>query len=254
MSPWQGHYPSHRKSFFYEKRARILAITYAEEKDRILTNQDATTRQVNVTEDDFLDLFYGGQLHPLESLIQGYKPEGKGAFKVTFINAAFEDQRYIEFERELCNSIENGVIFENGKKKKLQVKLFKPRSPKKTITLRPVPIEYRLEDLKPILEGWGTLFRISRGLHKQVGVRRRLKNEYVHVQYNINEIDESAIPQFFELEGHYVYVSKPNESLKIQCGYCHGYWHSEELCYKKKKRGPRSTTSTFLQLLWCFRA
>ena len=238
---WQRSWASSRhssgqnKSFFYEKRSRVLATSYVEDKDKFIADNDNVMKQVNVSEDDFLNLFYGGELSDLEPLIQGYKPEGKGAYKVTFTVNGINDDKFKSFEKDLLLALQNGIIYKNAKQKRILIKIYMPRSPKKTITLRPVPIEYDLDDLRPVLKNWGNPCKVTRGLHRQIGERRRLENEYVHVQYNVNDLNENLIPQFFELEGHYVYVSKPNESLKIQCGYCHGYWHSEDLCYKKKR-------------------
>ena len=53
--------------------------------------------------------------------------------------------------------------------------MYMPRLPRKTVTLRPVPIEYDLEGLKPILESWGSPVKITRGPHRQIGDRRRLE-------------------------------------------------------------------------------
>ena len=107
----------------------------------------------------------------------------------------------------------------------------------KTVTLRLVPLEYDLEKLKTVLskESWGTPVSLRRGLHKPVGNRRRLENEFVHVSYAVHDLQEHLILPSVDLEGHYIYITKPNASLKIQCEYCQGFWLSEERCWKKKR-------------------
>ena len=129
------------------------------------------------------------------------------------------------------------VTFKNAKGKKLKLQLFRPRTPIKTVTLRPVPLEYDLVKLKDVLSqfNWGTPLDIRRGLHKPIGDRRRLQNEYVHVKYAVDDIREDNIPPAMDLEGHYVYIAKPNESLKIQCNYCKAFWHNEDKCFKKTR-------------------
>ena len=229
-------YNTGQKSFFHEKQSRIFVTKYVDDNNKVhnsnVNNTTDQDPQKSVNESDFLNLFYGGDLSRLEPCVRGYKPEGRGTFKVTFydINNAIVK----EFEKSIALS-NFEINVKTADNKVIVLKMYMPRLPRKTVTLRPVPIEYDLEGLKPILESWGTPVKITRGLHRQIGDRRRLENEYVHVQYNITDLNENLIPQFFDLEGHYVYVSKPNESLKIQCSYCKGYWHSEELCYKKHR-------------------
>ena len=177
-------------------------------------------------------MFYGGDLSYLEPEIYGYKPEGRGCFKVTFNELTDAVKK---LERDLFFG--KNVVLKNANGKKIMVDVVRPRVPLKTVTLRPVPLEYDLDKLTALLTNltWGKPVSVTRGVHRQVGNRRRLKNEYVHVKYPTNDLNENAIPPAIDIEGHYVYVTKPNETVRTQCDYCHGYWHSEAKCYKKRR-------------------
>ena len=55
------------------------------------------------------------------------------------------------------------------------------------------------------------------------------------IKYASSDLKVDKLPVAIDLEGHYVYVTKPDQSVKVQCSYCHGYWHTPETCYKKKR-------------------
>ena len=209
------------KNYFYETRSRVFVVKYI----------DGEKKGNGVSENDFLDLFYGGEFKSLEPDIRGYKPEGKGAYKVTFY-AISENVENME-----AKLIGHESVCFTANKVQVSVRFFRPREPVKKVVLRPVPIEYDLQKLKEALQplGWGTPKSIERGLHRKVGNRRRLENEYVYLKYASSDLKENKLPVAISLQGHYVYVTKPNESVKVQCSYCLGFWHTPETCYKKKR-------------------
>ena len=152
--------------FFFEDRSKIFLLDFVDEKGNN-ANVDAVNGNVKkiVKEDDFLDLLYGGELQFLEPFVQGYKPEGRGAFKVTF-KTITEDLIRLQNDTKLGRD-----IYANAKGVKIHVRILNPRSPTKTVTLRPVPLEYPLAVLEDHIINqldWGTPTKVSRGLHKQI--------------------------------------------------------------------------------------
>ena len=223
------------RKFFVEERSRIFVVKYVDlpsDKTKVDNIEEHKQRSPTVNESAFLNLFYdGGDLQYIESAIQGYKPEGNGGFKVTFYKMTSEVEQFIK------TISRDAAILTNSAGVRLSVRVFRPWVPTKVVTLRPIPLEFDLMDLKQVLIkcGWGTPVKLNRGLHKQIGNRRRLENEYVHVRYEVDDFHEDLLPTALDLEGHYVYVTKPGESMKIECKYCNGFWHNEDTCYKKKR-------------------
>ena len=223
-------------AFFVQERTRIFVAKYKNVK------ADKDGRTPHVSEADFLDLFYENEeLKHVEPNIQGYKPEGKGTYQVTFyeINQDINELERVMYGEGHDYRTPGGIV--------ITIQLYKPRVPTKTVTFRPVPFEYDLDSLKSHLNkmNWGTPLHVTRGLHKQVGNRRRLENEFVHVKYAAHDLKENLIPPAMDLEGHYVYIAKPNQPLRNQCTYCQGFWHSEDRCFKKQRDSENASKCSF---------
>ena len=151
-----GRTPYQSKTYFVENRSRVFVVKYDGEDVSNSINDNANN-PLSVSESDFLDLWYdSGELNHLEKYIQGYKPEGKGSFKVTFTDVGNDEIKALE--KQLYSQT---VTFKNAKGKKLKLQLFRPRTPIKTVTLRPVPLEYDLVKLKDVLSqfNWGVRVR-----------------------------------------------------------------------------------------------
>ena len=103
-------------------------------------------------------MIYDGDLKYLEPYVQGYKPEGRGTFKITFTERT-------DNVVKLQNQIRSGSnTFKNAKGTEICVQILNPRSPTKTVTLRPVPLEYPLDELKNFIANehdWGTPVKVS---------------------------------------------------------------------------------------------
>ena len=128
--------PSQRKSrnYFVEERSRIFIVKYVDLPKSTSNATAEITSIPSVSEDDFLDLWYEGDLSEFEHVVQGYKPEGRGSYKVTFkeLNDVVRRLEHLALHKT--------VVLKNAAGKKLSVEMLKPRVPLKTVTLRPVPI------------------------------------------------------------------------------------------------------------------
>ena len=74
MSVWNQSRPPGRQKFFYESRSRIFQARFIDKADveePCSTSEAEGTETpktpVYVNEDDFLDLFYGGELQEIDS-------------------------------------------------------------------------------------------------------------------------------------------------------------------------------------------
>ena len=205
------------KSYFHEQRTRVFHLTYAAK----------STKNIPVKESDFQHLLYNGGLASLLKHVQGYKAEGKGTFKVTFFAIPHQTKLFQVLTKHKTK-------FKSSTGTLIEVDMSIPMSPIKTVTLKPVPLEYDLTKLEEVLvqQGWGSPLQIIRGHHKQVGHHRPLENEFVYVKYA--ELQENLVPPALILDGHRVKVSLPG-GINSQCSYCNGYFHTEEHCMKKKE-------------------
>ena len=147
-------------AYFQESRSRVFRCSLNG------SQSNNETSKPTVNESDFLDLFYGGELSRYEQHMKGFTVEGKSTYKVTFkkySNKTLEelDQKFLNQPHTLVNACGKNII----------VKMIKPFAPTVTITMRPVPLEYEVDNLKQIITkmGWGVPDEVKRGLHKAVG-------------------------------------------------------------------------------------
>ena len=202
--------------FFKEENTRMFYVARNE-------NVKSNTNTVNdVSHEDFLGIFYGGDLdHMKDNLIafRGFK----GVFKITFKEIDAEVRRLEKY-------LKTANILLNSDKKRINLRMSEAWQPTKTLSFHPVPAEYDLEVFKQVIlsKGWGTPVAARRGYYRNYPT---LHNYFIHMK--ITDLKEEVIPQVFDLQGHTIYVKKPSEVAPEKCDYCHGAWHTEDNCYKK---------------------